>query len=135
MVETIKNNISESIRLKTSLLNDEDIINKIYEISNIIIETYKNGNKIYFCGNGGSFADSQHLSAELNGRFYFDREPLEVVLLGSNLSYLIDLEKIFASLSLMKYFISNSSIMPLSISNSAKLFSEYHLCLTFSLFR
>jgi len=88
MVETIKNNISESIRLKTSLLNDEDIINKIYEISNIIIETYKNGNKIYFCGNGGSFADSQHLSAELNGRFYFDREPLEVVLLGSNLSYL-----------------------------------------------
>lgn len=88
MVETVIKNIQESIRLKTELLNNKEIINNSNMIAEKIIECYKNGNKVYFCGNGGSFADAQHLSAELSGRFYFDRDPLEVVLLASNVSYL-----------------------------------------------
>ena len=88
MVEMVIKNIQESIRLKTELLNNEEIINNSNKIAEKIIECYKNGNKVYFCGNGGSFADAQHLSAELSGRFYFDRDPLEVVLLASNVSYL-----------------------------------------------
>jgi len=88
MVEMVIKNIQESIRLKTELLNNKEIINNSNMIAEKIIECYKNGNKVYFCGNGGSFADAQHLSAELSGRFYFDREPLEVVLLSSNVSYL-----------------------------------------------
>ncbi len=88
MVEMVIKNIQESIRLKTELLNNEEIINNSNKIAEKIIECYKNGNKVYFCGNGGSFADAQHLSAELSGRFYFDRDPLEVVLLASNFSYL-----------------------------------------------
>ena len=88
MVETVIKNIQESIRLKTELLNNKEIINNSNMIAEKIIECYKNGNKVYFCGNGGSFADAQHLSAELSGRFYFDRDPLEVVLLASNGSYL-----------------------------------------------
>ena len=88
MVEMVIKNIQESIRLKTGLLNNKEIINNSNMIAEKIIECYKKGNKVYFCGNGGSFADAQHLSAELSGRFYFDREPLEVVLLASNVSYL-----------------------------------------------
>jgi D-sedoheptulose 7-phosphate isomerase len=88
MVEMVIKNIQESIRLKTELLSNKEIINNSNMIAEKIIECYKNGNKVYFCGNGGSFADAQHLSAELSGRFYFDREPLEVVLLSSNVSYL-----------------------------------------------
>lgn len=88
MVEMIIKNIQESIELKTKLLNDEVIINNSKKIAEKIIECYNRGNKVFFCGNGGSFADAQHLSAELSGRFYFDREPLEVVLLASNVSYL-----------------------------------------------
>ena len=88
MVEMVIKNIQESIRLKTELLNNKEIINNSNMIAEKIIECYKKGNKVYFCGNGGSFADAQHLSAELSGRFYFDREPLEVVLLASNVSYL-----------------------------------------------
>jgi D-sedoheptulose 7-phosphate isomerase len=88
MVEMVIRNIQESIRLKTELLGNKEIINNSNMIAEKIIECYKNGNKVYFCGNGGSFADAQHLSAELSGRFYFDREPLEVVLLASNVSYL-----------------------------------------------
>ena len=88
MVETVKKNIQESINLKTELLNDEVILNNSSLIAEKIIECYNRGNKVFFCGNGGSFADAQHLSAELSGRFYFDRDPLEVVLLASNVSYL-----------------------------------------------
>ena len=88
MVEMVIKNIQESIRLKTELLSNKEIINNSNMIAEKIIECYKNGNKVYFCGNGGSFADAQHLSAELSGRFYFDREPLEVVLLAANVSYL-----------------------------------------------
>jgi D-sedoheptulose 7-phosphate isomerase len=88
MVEMVKKNIQESINLKTELLNDEVILNNSSMIAEKIIECYNKGNKVFFCGNGGSFADAQHLSAELSGRFYFDRDPLEVVLLASNVSYL-----------------------------------------------
>lgn len=88
MVEMVIKNIQESIELKTKLLNDEVIINNSSKIAEKIIECYNRGNKVFFCGNGGSFADAQHLSAELSGRFYFDRDPLEVVLLSSNVSYL-----------------------------------------------
>ena len=72
MVEMVIKNIQESIRLKSELLSNEEIINNSNMIAEKIIECYKNGNKVFFCGNGGSFADAQHLSAELSGRFYFD---------------------------------------------------------------
>jgi D-sedoheptulose 7-phosphate isomerase len=88
MVKKIIKNIEESIEIRKKLLGDSSLEKNLSEICDLIINCYKNGNKIYFCGNGGSFADAQHLSAELNGRFYFDRNPLEVVLLASNVSYL-----------------------------------------------
>lgn len=88
MVNKIKSNFFNSIELKKTLVQDDNLMNNLVKIAEIITDCYRKGNKVYFCGNGGSFADAQHLSAELNGRFYFDRPPLEVVLLGSNFSYL-----------------------------------------------
>jgi D-sedoheptulose 7-phosphate isomerase len=44
--------------------------------------------KIFFCGNGGSAADAQHLAAELSGRFERDRAPLYAEALHVNSSYL-----------------------------------------------
>ena len=54
----------------------------------IIVESLNNGGKIHFAGNGGSAADAQHLAAELSGRFYFDRPPLNAEALHCNTSYL-----------------------------------------------
>ena len=88
MVEYIKNNLINSLEITDKILQNELFLNKLTIIIQQIIDCYSRGNKIYFCGNGGSFADAQHLAAELSGRFMFDREPLEVVLLGSNVSYL-----------------------------------------------
>ena len=87
-MKKIFQNIEKSIEIRQELLNNPDLSKLLEDICNTIINCYNSGNKIYFCGNGGSFADAQHLSAELSGRFYFDRPPLEVVLLASNVSYL-----------------------------------------------
>ncbi|HEX5652908.1 MAG TPA: SIS domain-containing protein, partial [Chitinophagaceae bacterium] len=48
----------------------------------------KNGKRVYFCGNGGSAADAQHLAAEFSGRFYTDRKALPAEALHCNTSYL-----------------------------------------------
>ena len=55
---------------------------------NTIVTAFKNGNRVYFCGNGGSAADAQHLAAEFSGRFYTDRKALPAEALHCNTSYL-----------------------------------------------
>ena len=54
---------------------------KIEEAANEIISSLQKGNKIIFCGNGGSAGDSQHLAAELMGRYKVDRKPLPAIAL------------------------------------------------------
>lgn len=51
-------------------------VSNIERATNLIIESLSTNNKIIFCGNGGSAADSQHLAAELMGRYKLDRNPL-----------------------------------------------------------
>jgi D-sedoheptulose 7-phosphate isomerase len=86
--DKIKANINASIQTKQSILNDASLLQTIQTISEKIIATYKNDGKVLFCGNGGSAADSQHLAAELSGRYYFDRPPLFAEALHVNTSYL-----------------------------------------------
>ena len=54
---------------------------KIESAANEVINSLKKGNKIIFCGNGGSAGDSQHLAAELMGRYKVDRKPLPAIAL------------------------------------------------------
>ena len=54
----------------------------------LVSTAFQNDNKVYFCGNGGSAADAQHLAAEFSGRFYFDRHPLYSEALHVNTSYI-----------------------------------------------
>ncbi len=84
----IKEAIEQSINLKQHILANDRILKTIEMIVNECINTFKNGGKILFCGNGGSAADAQHLAAELSGQFYFDREPLNSEALHVNTSYL-----------------------------------------------
>ena len=84
----IKQAIQQSIELKQDILNNDQLIRTIKEIADICSGAYCDGNKVLFCGNGGSAADAQHLAAELSGRFYFDREPLDAEALHVNTSYL-----------------------------------------------
>lgn len=52
------------------------------------IEALRAGNKIMFCGNGGSASQSQHLAAELVGRYKIDRPALAAAALTVDTSIL-----------------------------------------------
>ena len=84
----IKESIEQSIEVKSKILSDEKLMQSIEDAVNIIVESLRNGGKIHFCGNGGSAADAQHLAAELSGRFYLDRDPLNAEALHCNSSYM-----------------------------------------------
>jgi D-sedoheptulose 7-phosphate isomerase len=88
MENRIKEIISESISVKKQLLQNEELLGKLIDIVNITVEALKNGNRLWFCGNGGSAADAQHLAAEFSGRFYKDRRALPAEALHCNTSYL-----------------------------------------------
>jgi D-sedoheptulose 7-phosphate isomerase len=87
-MENIKNIISASIAVKNTVLRDETLLDTIKKVIEVIVAAFKNGNRVYFCGNGGSAADAQHLAAEFSGRFYIDRKALPAEALHCNTSYL-----------------------------------------------
>lgn len=86
--EVISNNISNSIRVKNNILNDESLINQIIDIANLIKVSFENKCKLLLCGNGGSAADAQHLAAEFSGRYYLDRAPLHAEALHTDTSFM-----------------------------------------------
>ncbi len=86
MKELIIKEIEKSIEVKTSVLKNNTIIDQLNSLVNNCIQSLESGGKIIFCGNGGSFADSQHLAAEFISKLRFDRAPLASIALGTNSS-------------------------------------------------
>ncbi len=87
-MEQIKNIVQSSIAVKQEVLQNEELLNTVKECIAVIVKAFRNGNKVLFCGNGGSAADAQHLAAEFSGRFYTDRDSLPAEALHCNTSYL-----------------------------------------------
>ena len=85
-LESVKLEIQASIDTKTRLLADSALIKQVFELAEQCTVALRTGGKIIFCGNGGSFADAQHLSAEFTSRFLFDRPGLASLALGTNSS-------------------------------------------------
>lgn len=88
MNEKIKNILLDSVSVKNRILNNPELLATIEKVVDNLTLAFKSGNKVLFCGNGGSAADAQHLSAEFSGRFYNDRDPLPSEALHCNTSYL-----------------------------------------------
>lgn len=87
-MEKIKKIIQASIDTKQQVLNNGTLLTTIEKVVGAVTTSFKNGNRVYFCGNGGSAADAQHLAAEFSGRFYTDRKALPAEALHCNTSYL-----------------------------------------------
>jgi D-sedoheptulose 7-phosphate isomerase len=87
-MQKIKDIIRSSIDVKTKILADDKILQTIQDCTNLIVNAFEKGNKVLFCGNGGSAADAQHLAAEFSGRFYTDRDSLPADALHCNTSYI-----------------------------------------------
>ena len=80
----IKTQIRASVAVKVALLDDDLLLDQVRQLAQACLIALRNGGKIIFAGNGGSFADAQHLSAEFTSRFLLDRAPLASLALGTN---------------------------------------------------
>ncbi len=88
MQEQILKIIQASIDVKLQVLENKELQKTVGKAVEMLVTAFKNGNKVLFCGNGGSAADAQHLAAEFSGRFYTDREALPAEALHVNTSYM-----------------------------------------------
>jgi D-sedoheptulose 7-phosphate isomerase len=86
--QKIKDIIQSSIAVKQTIVQSDALIEIVNQCVEVITTAFKNGNKVLFCGNGGSAADAQHLAAEFSGRFYKDRDALPAEALHCNSSYI-----------------------------------------------
>lgn len=87
-MDTIRHSIEKSIATKQAILGNEALLARIGEVAEVMVRALREGKRILWCGNGGSAADAQHLAAELSGRFYYDRPPLNSEALHCNTSYM-----------------------------------------------
>lgn len=76
--------LRESVRAIAKL--DVQAGRAVAEAAELLIASFENGGTAYFCGNGGSAADAQHLACELSGRYLMDRPALPAVALSTNSS-------------------------------------------------
>ena len=86
----MKQIVADAIRIHKELLAQFETngIDTIVKIADAVIACFKNGGRIYLCGNGGSAADCQHVASELVGRFKRERKALPAVALSTNSSTL-----------------------------------------------
>ena len=87
-LDAIKATFQASIDTKQTLINDTKRLEELLEVAGVASSTIKAGHKIMLCGNGGSAADSQHIAAELIGRFEKEREPMAAIALTTDTSAL-----------------------------------------------
>jgi len=87
-MDTVTRSIAGSIATKQQILDTPELLETIRRVADVMVEALQHGRRILWCGNGGSAADAQHLAAELSGRFYYDRPPLNSEALHCNTSYL-----------------------------------------------
>jgi len=78
----------ETIATKQRVLQDPSLLATARAAGDAMVDTYRRGGRVFFCGNGGSAADAQHFAAELSGHFIFDRPPLAAEALHANTSHL-----------------------------------------------
>jgi D-sedoheptulose 7-phosphate isomerase len=88
MQQQITSIIRSSINTKEQVLKNTELLAAIETVTKAVAKSFADGNKVLFCGNGGSAADAQHLAAEFSGRFYTDRDPLPSEALHCNTSYI-----------------------------------------------
>lgn len=86
-MSAVRDSIRASIEAKQLLLADDLLMEHCAKAVEVMCTAFRAGHKVLFCGNGGSAADAQHLSAELSGRYAFDRPPLYSEALHVNSSY------------------------------------------------
>lgn len=87
-INILKDEIEKSIAVKQSLLSDERMLELVEKVSDVCVESYRNGGKVLACGNGGSASDAQHMTGELVGRYLMERQGIPAIALDANTTIL-----------------------------------------------
>jgi len=85
---SLKNYLQQAIELFHHVAADELLQKTLYHASEVTSHALKEGLPVLVCGNGGSAADAQHITAELVGRFLQERQALNVICLSANVASL-----------------------------------------------
>lgn len=88
MKNLIISRVADSIEVKKSIIQNDDLLIQIEKLANDIIHCLDNKGKVLICGNGGSASDALHMAGELLGRFQVERKGLPVVALNSDIATL-----------------------------------------------
>jgi D-sedoheptulose 7-phosphate isomerase len=96
MIEEIKQRMQAAADVKLKLVQDAELQERLALAVELVCVAFDSGRRVYFCGNGGSAADAQHLAAELTGRFYKNRKALPAEALHCNTSYITALANDFS---------------------------------------
>lgn len=86
MKSIVKQHFLDSIAVKQSVLEDEQLIKKIDNLAECLADTIRNGGKLVLCGNGGSASDALHFAGEIVGRFQLERNPWPAVVLNADVA-------------------------------------------------
>jgi D-sedoheptulose 7-phosphate isomerase len=82
----VRDHVASSLALKQEILNSPSLLSSIEEIGTCAREALRVGGRVLLAGNGGSFADAQHIAAEFISKLMSDRIPLPAIALGTNSS-------------------------------------------------
>jgi D-sedoheptulose 7-phosphate isomerase len=122
-----------SAEVKQDIANDETLVETIRKAADAIVRCFQQGGRVYFCGNGGSAADAQHLAAEFSGRFYKERAVLPSEALHTNSSYITAVandygyDEVYARIA--SSFSSKDMLVGLSTSgNSTNIVRAFEVC-------
>ena len=84
--DLIRQRVRDSIAVKESFLDDEELITEVGILSDKITDSLTTGGKLIICGNGGSASDALHFAGEIVGRFQKERNPWPAVVLNSDVA-------------------------------------------------
>jgi D-sedoheptulose 7-phosphate isomerase len=84
----IEQRLNEAFSLREAVMGNAELLQQVEKAAGLMYMALSKSHTVLFCGNGGSAADAQHLAAELSGRYYLDRKPLDAEALHVNTSYL-----------------------------------------------
>jgi D-sedoheptulose 7-phosphate isomerase len=130
----IASRLEEHINAFIKIQKNSQLQETILSVAEVITACFRNGGKVFFCGNGGSAADAQHLAAEFSGKFYIDREVLPAEALHVNTSYLTAVSNDYSFDIIYARLISGMGkkgdiLVGLSTSgNSANIVKAFEIC-------
>ncbi|MCR4755395.1 MAG: SIS domain-containing protein [Lachnospiraceae bacterium] len=84
----VEERIKQSIDVKKRILENKELIDKIYMAGKLVKTTFALGGKVYLCGNGGSASDSIHIAAEMSGKYEKNRDSLPAISLNADVAAL-----------------------------------------------